>query len=194
MIHKLLKNKKVVLASQSPRRKEVLKMLGVNALQVPSTVEEDLTLSNPSQLAMNNAKLKVMDITNKMDRECVVVGADTIVYANHEILGKPKSIYDGKEQLRKLSNSFHYVYTGLSVSYRGENITKFLRTKVIFCELSETEIDDYFMTKEPLDKAGSYGIQGFGSQFVKKIVGDYFNVMGFPISLFYEILKDLGVE
>ncbi len=193
MIHKLLKNKKVVLASKSPRRKEIFKMLGANALQIPSVKEEISNLSNPSQLAMNNAKLKVEDVANKMDRECIVIAADTIVYVDKQILGKPKDIFDGKEQLRKLSGRSHYVYTGISVSHKGRNITKFTRTKVCFNELSEKEINDYFETKEPLDKAGSYGIQGYGSQFVKKIVGDYFNVMGFPISLFYEILKELGV-
>ncbi len=191
MIHKLLSGKKVVLASGSPRRKAIFQMIGINALQIPPNIDETITTHNPRRFVCLQAKNKAKEVNKNMDTDCIVVAADTIVYHNNEILGKPKNVYQAADYLSRLSNNKHSVYTGISVSYCGKTITDFSRTSVIFNSISMYEIEEYITTKEPMDKAGAYGIQGYGSQFINSISGCYFNVMGFPVALFYEIVKKL---
>lgn len=191
MIHALLKNKKVILASESPRRKEIFKFLGITALQMPAGIEEDNVSYCPRKLVQIHARNKAQAVSKKVDNNCIVVGADTIVYHNGEILGKPRTRFEAADFLTRLSDSSHYVYTGIAIAYNNKITTGFTKSKVHFAPLSAHEIENYIATKEPMDKAGAYGIQGYGSQFVKKISGCYFNIMGFPVSLFYEMIKEI---
>jgi septum formation protein len=191
MIHILLKDKKVVLASNSPRRKLLLEMLGLHPLVIPANVHEPVTDDPPYRQAMNHARNKALAIAGRMDADCVVVAADTIVVLDRQILGKPRGRAQAREYLNLLSGRIHKVYTGICVSHKGAQLCAYERSSVRFAPLSEAEIEEYVSGKEPMDKAGAYGIQGFGSQFVTEVRGCYFNVMGFPINLFYNLLKQM---
>ncbi len=191
MIHKLLKNKQVILASASPRRKEIFDLVGIKALQLPANIEEEKVFQNPIKLVKFHARNKALAVRNKVNNDNLIVAADTIVFADKRILEKPKDKFQAAQFLTELSDNFHYVYTGIAISYRNQIYVDYEKTRVEFSTLSAQEIENYIATNEPFDKAGAYGIQGFGSQFVKKITGCYFNVMGFPISLFYKMLKEI---
>ena len=191
MIHKLLKNKQVILASASPRRKEIFDLVGIKALQLPANIEEETVFQNPIKLVKFHARNKALAVRNKVNNDNLIVAADTIVFADKRILEKPKDKFQAAQFLTELSDNFHYVYTGIAISYRNQIYVDYEKTRVEFSTLSAQEIENYIATNEPFDKAGAYGIQGFGSQFVKKITGCYFNVMGFPISLFYKMLKEI---
>ncbi|MCK4311233.1 MAG: septum formation protein Maf [Candidatus Cloacimonetes bacterium] len=194
MIHNLLRNKQVILASASPRRKEIFNLIGINALQMPAHIDEDIINNNPRKLVKLHAENKAIEIRKKVQSDYVIVAADTIVYLNNEVLGKPRNVYQAAEFLTRLSDTYHYVYTGVAIAYKHQLISDFEKTRVEFKPLSAQEIDEYIKTKEPLDKAGAYGIQGFGCQFIKRLSGCYFNVMGFPVSLFYEMLKKIIIK
>ncbi len=191
MIHALLKNKKIILASASPRRKDIFSLLGLKAVQVSPDVDEKMFTSNPRELIRVHAENKAKVVASQFDHNCVVIAADTIVFHEKHILGKPRDESEAAEFLQKLSGSYHHVYTGIAIAFDGQIISDFAKTRVEFNTLSPDEITNYIATDEPMDKAGAYGIQGFGSQFIKKISGCYFNVMGFPVSLFYDMMKKL---
>lgn len=191
MIHTLLKGKKVVLASASPRRKDLFKLIGIKAIQMPAHIDESIVYKNPGKLVISHAFEKAKKIEKKVDYDCLIVAADTIVYLDKEILGKPSDVYQTAEYLTKLSGNFHDVYTGITIAYKNRIYSNFEKTRVEFNKLKSSEIEEYIKTREPFDKAGAYGIQGYGSQFIKKISGCYFNVMGFPVSLFYQMLKEI---
>lgn len=191
MIHNLLKNKKIILASQSPRRKKIFDFLKIKYLQIPANIDEKTNYKSPRLIVKNNSKKKVKAISEGMDPECIIIGADTIVYKDKKILEKPIDKFQAAEFLTNLSGDYHYVYTGLTINYQNKYITEYTKSKVEFYDLTASEIEEYINTKEPMDKAGAYGVQGLGSQFIKKISGCYFNVMGFPVSLFYQVLKDM---
>ncbi|MCF7911268.1 MAG: Maf family protein [Candidatus Cloacimonetes bacterium] len=191
MLHQILANKQVVLASASPRRKEIFEMLKINALIFPALVAEDSQCSSPHHLVMAHAKLKAEFVAAKMPADTIVVGADTIVHINNIVLSKPVDKYEAYEHLNQLSGTKHNVYSGIAVCYKNITRLAYARSLVEFHTLSKQEIEDYIATGEPLDKAGAYGIQGYGSQFIKKITGCYFNVMGFPVSTFYKLIKEL---
>lgn len=194
MIHTLLKGKQIILASASPRRKKIFDLIGIKVLQIPANIDEEIYDCSPSKLVKTHAKNKALEITKKYDSECVIVAADTIVYQDKQILGKPKNKFDAAKYLTRLSATNHFVYTGIAIAYKNQVYADFAKSYVEFHELSAQEIEEYIKTKEPFDKAGAYGIQGFGSQFIKKISGCYFNVMGFPVSLFYEMLKKIIIK
>ena len=191
MIHNLLKDKQVILASASPRRKEIFELIGLKALQMPSHIDEDIIYNNPTKLVKFHAEKKAQEIRKKVDNNYLIVAADTIVYQNKRILIKPCNIHQAVDILTQLSNTSHYVYSGVAIAYKNILISDYEKTRVEFNPLSALEIEDYIKTKEPLDKAGAYGIQRYGSQFVKRISGCYFNVMGFPVMLFYNMLKKI---
>ena len=191
MIHELLKGKKIILASASPRRMEIFKLVGLTAIQMPSHIEEEMVYDNPIKLVKYHAENKALAIKKQFENDHIVVGADTIVYYDNLILEKPVDIYQAADYISRLSNSVHYVYTGVAIAYKNQIISDYEKTRVQFTKLSAVEIEEYIKTREPLDKAGAYGIQGYGSQFIKKISGCYFNVMGFPVSLFYDMIKQL---
>lgn len=187
--------KKIILASASPRRKELLKQIGIEHDVIVSDIDESRPCKQSPKLyveslATMKAKAVAQDLKYKKE-DILVIGADTIVVLDNEILGKPKDSQDAKNMLGILSGKMHTVYTGVSIVNANNNyIESFVEgTKVYFREMTSKEIDDYVSTKEPLDKAGSYGIQGRGGVFIEKIEGDYFTVMGLPICKLYETLQ-----
>jgi septum formation protein len=196
MIHNILNNKQIVLASASPRRVYLLKQIGINFIQYPANIDETIHPSdnvNPKRYVHKTAHKKNSFVKKQMDEDCVVIAADTIVYLNGTILSKPINSQEAFSFLTQLSNNTHTIYTGLSISYKDVTLTEIEKTHVKFCTLTDDEIDSYIETKEVFDKAGAYGIQGYGSQFIEKINGCYYNVMGFPIRLFYEMIKKIVV-
>ncbi|MCF7858938.1 MAG: Maf family protein [Candidatus Cloacimonetes bacterium] len=191
MIHNLLKDKEIILASGSPRRKEIFDMIGIKALQIPPHIEENNFCANPRKLVTVHAENKALAVRKMVDNDYLIVGSDTVVFQKTKIMEKPENKWQAADFLTKLSGTHHYVYTGIGVSYKNQIYSAYEKTKVFFRELSAHEIEEYVNTKEPMDKAGAYGIQGFGSQFVRKISGCYFNVMGFPVSRFYKLLEEI---
>jgi len=195
MIHELLHYKKVILASLSPRRKELFSLLGISFTAIPAELEETINNEAPQTQAMQNALRKAQIVKDKVNKDALVVSADTLVALDNHILGKPANAEEAGKYLRLLSGRSHSVYTGICIYYNDLAEINYEQTFVTFAELSEAEINSYIATGEPLDKAGAYGIQGFVAQFITKVEGCYFNVMGFPIRLFYNMLKTiLGKE
>ena len=187
---------KVVLASSSPRRAKLLKQINISFEVDPSDVNENVTnLTNPAALVEYLAKLKGRDVAGR-HKDAYIIAADTIVCLKDEILGKPEDEKHAFKTLKTLSENTHQVYTGVficSVDQSG-NISKEIsfteRTNVTFGALTDSEINHYISTKSPMDKAGAYGIQDdLGSLFVKRIDGDYYNVVGFPLHAFYQHVK-----
>ncbi|WP_088042887.1 nucleoside triphosphate pyrophosphatase [Bacillus sp. EAC] len=183
--------KKLILASASPRRKELLSMLNIPFVIETSQVEEVMDQNlDSSELVMKLAEEKAIDVYKKFP-DAIIIGADTIVTYNDKKLGKPSSKEDAFSMLRMLSGNTHEVFTGVSIVHEGKCTNFFQCTKITFSELSDQEILDYIESKEPMDKAGSYGIQGFGGTFVEKIDGDYFSVVGLPINKVKKKLSEL---
>jgi len=187
----MLKDMELVLASASPRRQEIFKMLGLNPLIIPARVHEPIDERPPWLLVKSHASHKAHKITKLFNENAIIVAADTLVYVDKTVLGKPANKADAEIYLSLLSGKSHFVYTGVSILWRNQEITDYEKSVVKFKELTEQEIKAYIKTKEPMDKAGAYGIQGYGCQFISGINGCYFNVMGFPVHLFYKMLKKL---
>ena len=191
MIHTKLP---IYLASKSPRRKEMLNMMDIKFHTISIELEEEILdnhspIKNVLRLAAEKCNLASTKINNG-----IVISADTIVVVDSKIIGKPKNKKDAKNILQSLSGRSHFVYTGFAIknTKNGKLINEYSKTKVFFKELSNREIDDYIKTGSPMDKAGAYGIQDdFGAVFVKKIIGCYYNVLGFPVSQIYEGLKKI---
>lgn len=184
----LLPVDKVILASNSPRRLELLKMVGFDVEVIPASCNEETSAVDPSRYCMELSERKALSVSMEHPSK-VVVGADTIVVLNGDILGKPKDYDDAFKMLTMLSGNTHEVFTGVTVSYNRKNLSFFERTEVTMHKNSRELIQAYLDTKEPFDKAGSYGIQGIGAILVKEIQGDYFNVMGLPISSLVRKIK-----
>ncbi|MEO0068638.1 MAG: Maf family protein [candidate division WOR-3 bacterium] len=186
---------KILLASTSPRRKSILKSLGLKfACLRPSFIEPAInTTTNPKRLATTLALLKALSCTRKI-KSGVVLGVDTIVVVNQRILGKPKDQNDARRMIELLSNKTHQVITGIAIIKLPEYkiFTGAEATNVTFRKLTEKEIIDYIKTKEPYDKAGGYALQGRAGLFVKRIQGCYLNVIGLPVGLLMDLLEKLG--
>ena len=186
----------IILASASPRRKELMQMLGVEDLRiVPALGEEkaDPDLA-PAELVMALASHKAREVARIAESDDVIVAADTIVWHSGRVYGKPHSETEAAEMLHALSGDTHEVYTGVSVIRNGRELKRFERSEVHFRPLSEREIASYIATGEPMDKAGSYGAQGKAALFVEGITGDFFNVMGLPLCTLGRMLHEQGVE
>lgn len=189
--------KRIILASNSPRRQELLKLLGIKfEIQVSSWKEITQSNLTPRELCCYNAKEKARAILLSPEEDCIVIGCDTIVVLNNHILGKPETEENARKMLSLLSGKAHIVYSGLSVRDNKiqKEITEHVKTTVKFRELSSMEIDNYISTGEPFDKAGSYGIQGKGALFVEYINGCYYNVVGLPLVTLYKILLKTGIN
>lgn len=170
----------VILASGSPRRKELLKLLYADFKVIPADIDESVPeFTEPCDVAETVAVKKALAIKNT---SALVIGSDTTVICNGTILGKPKNSKDAYEMLSLLSGKTHEVITGVCLCYKGKSYSFSEKTFVEFYKLSDEEISAYIMTGECNDKAGSYGIQGLGSLLVKKIDGDFYNVVGLPVS------------
>lgn len=181
----------LILASRSPRRKELLSIITEDFRIIPAVGEEcaDRSLP-PDRYVCELARHKAQEIAAQYPGD-IVIGADTVVAACGEILGKPRDEDDAKRMLRLLSGTEHHVYTGVCIISEGKNNIFAEDTKVRFFVLSEKEIDDYISTGEPFDKAGAYGIQGIGALLVSGITGDYYNVMGLPVGRLARELKNM---
>lgn len=188
--------KKLVLASASPRRAELLKQIGLKFVVDPSNHEETLENNLPPERLAMVLSLKKARAVARRHRNAVVIAADTIGVLKGKVIGKPKSAADARRMLRSLSGKTHLVITGFTVYDTGARriATKAVETRVHFRRLTTAEIDAYVATGEPLDKAGAYGIQERGAVFVDRIDGDYFNVIGLPLCVLVETLKKLGVK
>ena len=173
---------KIILASASPRRKELLKQITDDFEICVSSVEEIVPDTIPTEeVPQYLATLKAKDVATKYSND-LIIGADTCVFCDGAILGKPKDRQDAINMLSALSGKTHSVITGCAIVKNGKSISFSIKTDVEFYDLSEKEILDYIDTKEYFDKAGGYGIQGKGALLVKGIKGDYFNVVGLPIA------------
>lgn len=185
----------MILASQSPRRRELLGQMGFSFTVRPARGEElphpELT---PAQLVEELARQKALEVSAGADADDVVVAADTVVAVDGTVLGKPRDRAHAAEMLSALSGREHTVYTGVAVK-RGETLlVEHEATQVRFRPLTQREIDLYIQTGEPMDKAGSYGIQGYGALLVEGIRGDYFNVVGLPICRLGRMLAQVGED
>lgn len=196
------KNIPIILASASPRRKELLEQAGLSFSVVPSTADELITENEPGQLSESLAFQKANDVYQRIKgdykgKDFVVIGADTIVYYDGEVLGKPEDEQEAFDMISMLSDRTHQVYTGVCVIYRsdaGKQVELFHKcTDVTLYPITSYEIKDYIATKDPLDKAGAYGIQGTFAIHVREISGDYNNVVGLPIAKLYQTLKGLNI-
>ena len=186
--------KRVILASGSPRRFELLGSVLENFEVIPSKYEEDMTLDmSPSELVKFLAKGKAEEVANR--EKGIIIGADTIVELNGKVIGKPKSEDEARKTLKALSNNSHHVYTGITIidTENNKEIIDFDKTEIIFKELSNEEYEKYIDSGEPMDKAGAYGIQGPAKKFVLEYKGSYNNIVGFPIRKIKEHLISLNV-
>ena len=181
--------KKIILASNSPRRKELMQYLNLDFEIIPSDIEEIIDPKvEHEDLVMELAFQKAYSIF-KDHKDSIVIGFDTLVIIDDYVLGKPKDEEEAKLFLSILSGNSHRVITGCTILSAGYSKSFYSDAIVSFIKMTEEEIADYVKTKEPLDKAGAYGIQGYGSKFVEGINGDYFTIVGFPISKLYQELK-----
>ena len=188
--------KKIILASGSPRRKKILEQIGLKFSVEKSNYEEKRIADSPPSQIVEFLSLEKANLLAVKYEDAIIIGADTLVVLNGEILGKPKSEEDAGEMLRKLRNKTHTVVTGFTVldTKSGRSVTKHVETKVKFKDLSEMEISAYVETGEPMDKAGGYGIQDKGGLFIEEIDGDYFNVVGLPLFAVSETLREFGID
>lgn len=201
----------IILASQSPRRKELLEQIGLEFEICPAKGEEIITKTIPEEVVMELSKQKAEEIAALVSSfgenhkeittpsDILVIGADTVVAYDGKILGKPVDEADAKCMLTMLSGNTHSVFTGVTLvlidkSGRAGELVFYEKTDVKMHPMSEEEIDRYIATGEPMDKAGSYGIQGKCAIYIEKIDGDYNNVVGLPISRIYQELKNIGID
>jgi len=191
---------KLILASASPRRAEILRHAGIQ-FEVRATDVDESRLADEApgdyvrRLALAKALSAAADYRDTAE-EALVLGADTVVVVDAEVLGKPVSQADARSMLRRLSGRAHEVHTGLALlrSTGAEQRVVEEITRVHFAPLTEQEIEDYIATGEPFDKAGAYGIQGIGGRYVTRIEGCYFNVMGLPLARLWSLLREVGWE
>ncbi|OGZ73112.1 MAG: septum formation protein Maf [Candidatus Staskawiczbacteria bacterium RIFCSPLOWO2_01_FULL_38_12b] len=188
--------KKIILASSSLRRKNLLEQIGLEFEIDPSNYQEDMNLKmNPRKLAEYLSLRKAQDVALR-HKDSIIIAADTFCVLGKEVLGKPKTKENAKIMLQKLSGKAHSVITGFTIidTETGKKFSKSIETKVYFKDVPEQEIDAYIATGEPLEFAGSYAIQHLGGLFVEKIEGDYFNIVGLPILPLTVELKKFGIN
>ncbi|WP_294549975.1 Maf family protein [uncultured Pseudoflavonifractor sp.] len=187
---------KIILASQSPRRKELLERMGIRDFETisPNVDESAFRGLPPEELVRRLSAEKAAAVAGKAGEDAIVIAADTVVALEGAVLGKPADELDAFKMLSALSGVRHQVYTGVTVCRGGEKQTAHEVTDVTFRELSEEEIEHYIATGEPMDKAGAYGIQGYGALLIQGISGDYYNVMGLPVCRLSGMLARFGVD
>ena len=186
----------IILASQSPRRKELLGRMGIRDFETISpNVDESVFHGLPPEgLVRRLSAEKAAAVAGRAGEDAIVIAADTVVALEGAVLGKPADELDAFKMLSALSGVRHQVYTGVTVCRGGEKQTAHEVTDVTFRELSEEEIEHYIATGEPMDKAGAYGIQGYGALLIQGISGDYYNVMGLPVCRLSGMLARFGVD
>ncbi len=183
--------KKIILASASPRRKELLSRTGIIFSIETADIDETIDPSKP--LSEESRRLSYLKAKAVLDKhpDCIIIGSDTIVTIDQTVLGKPKDREDAEHMLRLLSGRTHQVYTGLSILSSRREFTYLSISDIVFDELSEQEIQEYLSSDEPYDKAGAYAIQGLASRYIKEIRGDFYAIMGLPVHIIYEELKNI---
>jgi len=186
-----------VLASASPRRKELLSQIGIKFRTCTSKKEEEILRSLPEDIVKDLSYTKARDVYERGNRDTIVIGADTIVVANEQVLGKPKDEKEAFEMIKMLQGDVHHVYTGVSIIWQQNNNTHvssfYAVTEVELYYMNDEEIRNYILSNEPYDKAGGYAIQGYFARYVKGIKGDYNNVVGLPIGKLYQVLNSLNL-
>ena len=193
---------KIYLASASPRRKELLKQVGISFRVMPSTVEEKITKENPDEVVEELSYQKAVDVCGRLmaekQEDFVVIGADTVVSAWGKILGKPADKEDAVRMLKGLQGVSHQVYTGVTIAWKNKDISPMYATfsectDVTMYTMTEEEIRQYVDSGEPMDKAGAYAIQGLCAAHIQGICGDYNNVVGLPVGRVCQELKKRGL-
>lgn len=182
----------LILASASPRRKELLEKIGLPFTVQPAMGEERITQKSPAAVVMELSRQKAEEIAAAQTEDCIIIGADTVVAKGEKIMGKPKDAADAKQMLRSIADDCHQVYTGVTLIRTGahpQSVTFQEKTDVCLYPISDAELDAYIASGDPMDKAGAYGIQGDFAIYVKRIAGDYYNVVGLPIGRVYQELK-----
>jgi septum formation protein len=178
----------------APRRQVLLKLLLTDIEVVPGDVDESIhTAERPETMVARLAREKALAVQEQRPSACII-GADTVVLCEEEILGKPASTEEARSMLRKLSGKTHQVLTGVCLLHLEMLLVESATTDVTFCHLAEQEIETYLQSGEPFDKAGAYAIQGLGARFVEKVDGCHFNVVGLPVSRLYQMMKRLKGE
>lgn len=189
---------KVVLASGSPRRKEIFEQVGITFEVMISNIEEVTTKEKPEEIVLELAEIKALDIAKQMNENVIVIGADTMVAMNGQVMGKPKNEADAKKMIGMLQGNKHQVYTGVSIVIKKSEKERCLsfveKSEVLVNPMTEGQIDAYLGTDEPYDKAGAYAIQGKFAVNIGGIEGDYYNIVGFPISRLYQVLLKEGID
>ena len=189
----------VILASGSPRRKELLELIGVEFKIITSNKEEVITSTNPEEVVKELSMMKAEDVAAGVAGPAIILGADTVVAHGGRILGKPKDKAYAVNMIRSFAGDDHYVYTGVCIIRKEadgsvKKISFAEGTKVTVYPMTEEEIEQYVATNEPMDKAGAYAIQGLFAPYIKGIEGDYYNIVGFPIAGIYQRLKEEGIN
>ncbi|HKP16762.1 MAG TPA: Maf family protein [Gemmatimonadaceae bacterium] len=185
---------RVILASQSPRRRELLNLVGIAHEVQPADIDESyLAGERPREHAERLARGKTAVIAGR-EPDALVIGSDTIVVVDGDVLGKPVDELDAVRMLARLAGRSHVVVTAVAVSWRGETRSAVEEVGVTFHPMTRAEIDAYIATGEPMDKAGAYGIQGYGATIVSGVDGDYFAVMGLPLQRLTRVLASLGIR
>ena len=180
---------RIILASKSPRRKELMELLRVPFDIIVSDIEENIDFDNDLVKEIEKLSYQKAEAVFRDHDDALVIGADTIVKIGNDVLGKPHSIEEAKKMLRELSDNTHEVVTGVTIMC-GNDVETFSKVaSVTFYPLTDEEIDEYIKTNEPLDKAGSYAIQGDGAKFIKEIDGDFYTIVGLPVAELYHRLK-----
>lgn len=185
----------IVLASASPRRRELLSLMGLQDFKViPADTDEAITAAGPEDTVQEIALQKARKVAAETSAGTLVLAADTLVYLAGKPLGKPRDATEATAMLQRLSGRSHAVYTGVALCQNDREFTFAERTDVYFRALSQEEIDFYVRSGEPLDKAGAYGAQGLGAIFIERIDGDFFNVMGLPLCRLVLALRQFGLD
>ena len=188
--------KKIVLASASPRRLELLRQIGIEPEVIVSHVEEVVTSSEPGEVVMELSRQKAEDVARGQSAQTLVIGSDTVVAVDGKIVGKPHDHEEAAEMIRSIEGRAHQVYTGVCMVLKGESgeedvVSNFFdATDVEVYPMTDEEILEYAYSEEPMDKAGAYAVQGFFGRYIKGLKGSYANVMGLPISRLYQELKN----
>lgn len=183
--------KNVILASKSPRRKELLDKCGISFICDPADIDESLNSSVSFEEAIKELSFRKAETVLKRNKDAVIIGSDTIVTIDGAVLGKPKNRKEAKAMLMRLQGRTHRVITGICILSKDRCYQDVSVSEVTFAEMNEKEIDAYIETGECDDKAGAYGIQGYGGRYVTEIKGDYYAIMGLPLNKVYEELKNL---
>ena len=190
---------RIILASGSPRRKELLEQIGVTFEIKTSSKEEVITSTDPESVVKELSMMKAEDVAEKVPGPALILGADTVVAHGGRILGKPKDKEDAIQMISSFAGEEHYVYTGVCILRKEEDgsvkkISFAEGTKVMVYPMTTEEIAAYVESGEPMDKAGAYAIQGLFAPYIKGIEGDYYNIVGFPIAGIYQRLKEEGIK